>query len=169
MTRMTEIYKSVAFAAAAALVFSATPAKADALSLSGSVTQVCSITTSDAGAGSLSLGSSATNTTIATVAEACNSPDGYQVSFATANGTSTGLLVSQDVNGSNSTDLAYTIRYDGEALTFSSSSASATARTGFTDASTVTAVVLDISFTIPGGGLPADTYTDTLTLTITAS
>ena len=168
MTRMTENYRSIAFAAAAALMFAATPAKADALPVQGIVAEVCTITTTDAGAGTLDLSTTQANTTIATVAESCNSPDGYTVSIATTNGTGTGLLVSQDLNGANSTDLTYTIRYDSIAKTFVTGNiANAATRSGFTAPKPT--VPLDISYTIPGGGLPADTYTDTLTLTLTAS
>ena len=166
MTRMTEIYRSIAFAAAAALVFAATPAKADALPVQGIVAVACTISTSDAGAGTLDLSSSKTDVTIANVTESCNDANGYSVSIATTNGTTGGLLVSQNVNGANSTDLSYSIKYDGSAVTISSGSGTGATRSGFTASQTV---ALAVTYTSPGGGLPADTYTDTLTLTITAS
>ncbi len=168
MTRMTEIYRSIAFAAAAALVFAATPAKADALPLQGIVAVACTISTADAGAGTLDLSSSQTDVTIANVTEDCNDVDGYTVTVATTNGAAltTGLLVSQNVNGANATDLTYSVTYDGSAVTLTSGSGTAATRVGFTAEQTVP---LAITYTIPGGGLPADTYTDTLTLTITAS
>ncbi len=168
MTRMTEMSRSVAFAAAAALVFAATPAKADALPVQGIVAVACTISTVDAGAGALDLSASQTDVTIANVTEDCNDVDGFTVTIATTNGAAltTGLLVSQDVNGANSTDQTYSIKYDGVAVTIASGSGTAATRSGFTGQQTVP---LAISYTIAGGGLPADTYTDTLTLTITAS
>ena len=165
MTRMTENYRSIAFAAATALMFAATPAKADALPVQGIVAVACTISTADAGAGALDLSSSQTDLTIANVTETCNDANGYSVTVATANGTTSGVLVSQDVNGANSTDLTYSIKYDGVAVTIASGSGTAATRSGFTTAQTVP---LAISYTIAAGGLPADTYTDTLTLTITA-
>ncbi len=166
MTRMTEMSRSVAFAAAAALVFAATPAKADALPVQGIVAVACTISTVDAGAGALDLSASQTDVTIANVTETCNDVDGFTVTIATTNGTTPGVLVSQDVNGANSTDQTYSIKYDGVAVTIASGSGTAATRSGFTAQQTVP---LAISYTIAGGGLPADTYTDTLTLTITAS
>ncbi len=169
MTRMTEIYRSVAFAAAAAaLVFGATPAKADALPLQGIVAVACTISTADAGAGTLDLSTSKTAVTIANVTEDCNDSNGYTVTVATTNGAAltTGLLVSQNVNGANATDLTYSIKYDTVAVTLTSGSGTAATRSSFTNSQTV---ALAITYTSPGGGLPADTYTDTLTLTISAS
>ncbi len=158
--------KSIAFAAAAALVFAATPAKADALPLQGIVAGTCTISTADAGAGTLDLSSSQTDLTVANVTENCSDANGYTVTIATTNGTTNGLLVSQDVNGANATDLSYSIKYDGSAVTIASGSGTGATRSGFTASQTV---ALAVTYTIPGGGLPADTYTDTLTLTITAS
>ncbi len=160
--RMT---RSIAVAAAAALVFAATPTKADTLAVQGIVAVTCAISTADAGAGALDLSASQTDLTIANVTEDCSDADGYTVTIATTNGTANGLLVSQDVNGANATDLTYSIKYDAVAVTLVAGSGTAAIRSGFTASQTV---VLAITYTIPGGGLPADTYTDTLTLTITA-
>ena len=166
MTRMTEIYRSVAFAAAAALVLTATPAKADTLAVQGIVAVACTISTVAAGAGTLDLSSSQTNLTIANVTESCNDVNGFTVTIATTNGSTSGVLVSQDVNGANATNQAYSITYDGSAVTILSGSGTGATRSGFTGSQTVP---LAVTYTIPGGGLPADTYSDTLTLTITAS
>ena len=156
----------LAAAALVALVFAATPAKADILPVQGIHATACTISTADAGAGTLDLSASQTDLTIANVTETCNDVDGFTVTIATANGTTNGLLVSQDINGTNATDQAYSIKYDAVAVTIASGSGTAATRVGFTGAQTV---ALAISYTIAAGGLPADTYTDTLTLTITAS
>ncbi len=163
--RKGHVSRTIAAAAAAAMMYAATPAKAGSIVLQGIVALACTISTADAGAGTLDLSASQSNLAIANVTEDCNDSNGYTITIATANGTTSGVLVSQDVNGANATDLNYSISYDGSAVSLTGGSGTAASRTSFTLPQTVP---LAVSYTIPAGGLPADTYADTLTLTITA-
>ncbi len=163
--RKGHVSRTIAVAAAAAMMYAATPAKAGSIVLQGIVALTCTISAADAGAGTLDLSANQSNLTIANVTEDCNDSNGYTITIATANGTTSGVLVSQDVNGVNATDLSYSITYDGSAVSLTGGSGTAASRTSFTLPQTV---ALAITYTIPGGGLPADTYTDTLTLTVTA-
>lgn len=129
------------------------------LSLSGTVAPVTSIVvTPDANASNLPVGSTASALKIATVTELSNDKAGYSVTLSTANG---GYL--KEASGTDS--LAYSLSYNGSAVAFSSGSATisdVSARTGGAGS----AKELDISFA--SAFLNADSYTDTLTFTITA-
>lgn len=150
------------FALAALIAFASIPsfaATTASLSLSGVVAPVTAITvTADPNAANLPVGSSVTGMKIAVVNELSNDKAGYSVSLATANG---GLL--KEVAGSDS--LAYSLSYNGNAVVFSAGSA----------------LISDVSSRTPGSGsskdlaisfssafLNADSYTDTLTFTISA-
>jgi len=134
------------------------------VNLSGTIGQSCNITVSAAGNTGLNLAANATATSVATVTEACNDKLGYNVTLVTTNGTTTGLF--KGPSGNNDT-LAYTVTYNGAAKTFASGSTNITTATARTAPGGV-AKTLAISFT-GNSSLNADTYTDTLTLTMTAN
>ncbi len=163
---MTKFFRSAT--AAAALLIAAGAAQAattGSVNLSGSVGQSCNITVSAQSiASSLDLTTTSAGTTVANVTETCNDKLGYNVSLATTNGTTTGLFKGPS---GNTDTLAYTVTYNGVAKTFSSGSTNATTATARTAAGGVTKA-LAIAFT-GSSSLNADTYTDTLTLTMTAN
>jgi len=129
------------------------------LSLSGTVAPVTSISVvADANASSLPVGSAVTNLKIATVVELTNNKAGYTVVLSSANG---GLL--KQAGGPDS--LAYALRYDGQAVSFAGGSALVSDVASRTGGAGV-AKELDISFA--SAFLNADSYSDTLTFTISA-
>ena len=153
--------------AAVALSFAlAAPGYAASIALQGSIPTACTISVTGQGNTTLDLSTNQTDLDVADVTEDCNNADGFTITVQTTNGTTGGLLVSQDNNGTNNTDQAYSVKYDGNSVTFSAGSGEGANRSAAVVSNTVD---LQISTTIPAGGLPADTYTDTLTLTITAN
>jgi len=135
------------------------------ITLQGVISQSCNITVnSQTGYNALDLTQSPTNLNVAIVNEQCNDPKGYTVAMTTANGTTTGLLKGS-VAGNPDT-VSYTVTYNGAAVTLAGSTAQVTN----VAAKTATGGVnknLNIAYT-GNANLGADTYTDTLTFTITA-
>jgi spore coat protein U-like protein len=135
------------------------------ITLQGTVAQSCNITvTPQTGYNALDLSTSPTSLNVATVNETCNDPKGYTVSMTTANGTTTGVL--KGAIAGNPDTVTYNVTYNGSAVTLAGSTATVTNVTAKTAAAGVTKN-LNIAYT-GNSNLGADTYTDTLTFTITA-
>ena len=126
------------------------------------VTLSCSLTVTAAGSyNNLNLSSAQTNVTVGTAVENCNDRKGYVVTISSKNGTSTGILKGK----SYTQTLAYGVDYGSTTtLTFAGSTATATStnKTGFTTHT------IGVSYAA-GPHLTADTYTDTLTFTMTTN
>lgn len=137
-------------------------ADAQSITLSGAVAQSCTLTIASAGAyNSLTLGTAQSNLTVGTSGESCNDGKGYKVTIVTKNGTSNGILK----GASYSQTLAFGVNYGSSTtLTFAGSTATATNVTapGFTTAT------IGVTYAA-GTQLTADTYTDTLTFTMTTN
>ena len=163
---MNRFFRSAA--TAAALVIAASAAQAGttgSVNLSGSIGQSCNLTVvAQSIASTLDLTATTAGTTVANVTENCNDKLGYNVSLATTNGTTTGLFKGPS---GNTDTLAYSVTYNGVAKTFTSGSVNATTATARTAPGGVVKA-LAIAFT-GTSTLNADTYTDTLTLTMTAN
>lgn len=133
------------------------------ITIYGTVPLTCSIAVTQLGAtaGSpLDLTNNYTDQAIATVAETCNRHAGYVVTVETANGSASGRLV----GGVSSDSLSYSLKYNGSNVGFSGGIATVT------DANAkANNVVRNVTLSLTGDGtLAADTYTDSLTFTITA-
>ena len=100
---------------------------------------------------------------IANVTEISNDFLGYKVTLASANGAATTAQVKGTAHG---TILAYSLLYNAVAVVFSASSATLTNVAAPTGGAGVTK---PLTITYTGTFLPADTYTDTLTFTITGN
>ncbi len=159
MQKKTLIIAIVMIVAAFAPLFA--QSDTGSITLSGTVPALAEITiTPISGHDTLDLTTSQTDLAVATVNEKSNVTTGYTVTLDSAN---SGEFVGND--SGNSDTLAYTISYDGSVVTLSSGSATVTTASGRTAASGVDKT-LAVSFT--GTFLNADTYTDTITLTISA-
>ena len=153
---------------AVALALTAAPAFAEDITISGSVpSNAVTTITPAAGYDSLDLGTDqSAGVNIASVNEKCNKAAGYTVTLQTANGTTTGVLVGA-VDGDT---LNYDITYGGAAVTLVAGSATVTDASAKTGGQGVDKD-LDISYNadpVTGTFLAEDTYSDTLTLTLTA-
>ena len=155
--------------AAAALLIAASAAQAGttgSVNLSGSIAQSCNISVSAQSiASNLDLTTTSSSTTVANVTENCNDKLGYKVTLTTQNGDTTGTF--KGASSGNNDTLNYTVTYNGAAQTFSGKNVQVTNATARTAAGGVTKA-LAIAFT-GTASLNADTYTDTLTLTMTAN
>jgi len=155
---------AAAFAASLMLSAAAQGAATGTITLQGNIAASCNITVnSQAGFNTLDFTANQTNLTVAAVNEQCNDPRGYTVSMQTANGTAGGLF--KGAVAGNTDTVAYTVTYNAAAATFAASTATVTNVAAKTAAGGVNKN-LQISYT-GNTNLGADTYSDTLTVTIT--
>lgn len=130
--------------------------------LSGTVAAICTVADSASGAtttfGDMTTGQTAT--LIGTVTETCNDRDGYKVTLTTTNFAGG----SPNFKGSSTSALVpYSLTYNGNALTYFSGTATVTS-SGTGTGSNGVSKQLKISFA--GGFLTADSYSDTITITM---
>ena len=130
------------------------------VNVAGSVALVCSVAVNSSGATTVfpDMTRSAVNTLIGTVVETCNDINGYKVSLTSANG---GVFRGAATNAF----IPYLLTYNGSAVLLDEGGATITPCGGRTTAQGVSKP-LAISFA--GAWYTADTYSDTLTLTMTA-
>lgn len=140
------------------LSFNVFSAPTGILTLQGQVAEMMSIVVTQlAGHDSLDLSATPANLKVAEVAESSNSATGYEITVTSAN---TGFLKNGTLD-----QLEYTMRYDGVAVDLSA------ADTVKDFASTVVDYIsdVDISYTgKPAASMAAGTYSDTVTVTISA-
>jgi len=144
---------------------SARAATTGTLVLSGTIGQVCSIAVAPQGiASALDLNIAQTALVVASITETSNDNAGYKVNLNTANGTSTGIFKG---TAGNTDTLAYTVLYNGVTETFVGGNVQVT---NVTTRTPTGGVVKPVALTYgAGAGLNSDTYTDTLTVTLTAN
>ena len=148
----------VALVAALAPVFALS--STGSLSLSGTVSPITAITvTADPNASALPVGTATSNLKIATVVELSNSKSGYTVTLSSTNGA-----VLKETAGTDS--LAYSLTYNSTPVTFTAGSATLTTSTTRSATAAGSSNTLYISF--GAAFLNADSYTDSLTFTITS-
>lgn len=140
------------------------------VAVSGEVVAVNEITvTAQTGYNTLDLSTTATDQVVAIVNEKNNDANGYTVTLASASAVAAtsaqAQLVAAGNNGANSEAINYSLKYGGVAVTLVSGSATVTSTTAAT-AQAGADKNLAISFT--GAWHNADTYSDTVTLTIAA-
>ena len=141
-------------------------ANSDAVVLTGTVASIVELSLIDQGSYSdLTLTADGSDVNVAIVAVECNDPVGYTVTMATTNGETGGLFSSTDEA------LAYTVKYGAPgseaAVDFSGGSDEVESTSARSSVNGDARNIL-ISWTAPGIPLAADTYSDTLTLTIAA-
>jgi len=147
-----------------ALIPVAQAASTGAITLSGTVGVSCNITVAPQGPyNALDLTTSQTTLNVATVTEQCTDPKGYRVTLTSANGKTDGLLAG--ATAGNSDTVSYTIFYGGAAVHLANSNATVTNANSKT---TGGGAINSLAITYTGAStLSADTYSDTLTFTIT--
>jgi hypothetical protein len=162
-------FKVAAFAAISTLVAltSGFAVTTGSISLSGVVSSILEITISpDAGNGSLPLTSDVNDRQVASVNERSNNRLGYTVTLSSESALKTGGQAA--LMGAVSSDsLPYSIKYGGASVNFASGSAvvsSPNAKTGALGSDKA----LTVSYSGSSFFLDADSYSDTLTLTIAA-
>lgn len=138
------------------------------IALSGTVSSILEITiTPDAGNASLPLTTDVTDRAVASVNERTNNRLGYTVTLTATNAVASSG--SSALKGAVSTDsLPYTIKYGGSAVSFDASKNCVVSNVNAKTTSAGTDKAVTISFSGSGYFLDADTYSDTLTLTIAA-
>jgi spore coat protein U-like protein len=135
------------------------------VALSGAVALSCNVTLnggSSVTVNNLAVGTAVTEQTIANVVEQCNKATGYDIVITTANGTGSTPQLTGATSGEA---LSYSLKYDGDSLSFGSKAAKVSYASRTTGSGS-SSKPLKISF--PAKDLAADTYTDTLTVTISA-
>jgi spore coat protein U-like protein len=134
------------------------------LILTGEITQVADIEVApEAGYNALALSGPQTDVKVATVTEVCNSELGYTVSLQSANAVSG---VAKMINGSDK--FSYTIKYGNYNVSLDPSTGIDSSVANSNAATPQTGTTRDLKISWLGQALPAKTYSDTLTLTITS-
>lgn len=133
------------------------------IQISGSISAVAAISPgTPAALDSTQLTGGVTDYAVVTVNEKSNKKAGYTVTLQSANAGSTS---SAKLVGASSGDaITYTIKYGGSAVSLVSGQAVVTNANDKTSSSGVDKV---LSVSVPAGFPSADTYSDTLTLTLT--
>ena len=135
------------------------------ITISGTVANVTTITVaSQAGYNALPIAAGCVDQVVANATEKSNDKIGYTVTLSSLNAGSTAQAFLKGAAGNTDT-VNYSMKYNGTAVTLTSGSAVVTSSA----VRTVSAgVVKALSVTIPASWVNTDTYSDTLTLTITA-
>lgn len=134
------------------------------LTISGTVAPINSITiASQTGYNALDLVNGATAQVVGIATEKSNDKLGYKVTLSSANAGATAQAFLKGALSGNTDTVNYSIQYNGTAVTLASGSAVVTTVAARTGSSGVTK---NIAVTFAGNWLTADTYSDTLTLTI---
>ena len=132
------------------------------LDLTGTVAAVCDLTVSPVigVADNLPLGAAQTDLNVGSINETCNDPNGYSLSAVSAN-----LSILQPLAGGPD-NVPYTVSYGGAPMNLSGAPITVTNAVAPTGAGGVDNAVA-ISYSDPGF-IEADSYSDTITFTITA-
>ncbi len=137
------------------------------ITISGTVANSTSITVApQTGYNSLNIAGGVSGQTVAIATEKSNDKIGYTVKLTTANApTGTAAFLKGGTSGNTDT-VPYTMTYGGIAVTLVSGSATVTSASVRTIS---TGVAKNLNVTIPSVWVNADTYSDTITLTIAAN
>lgn len=144
------------------------PSKAATLVLSGAVAANCTVTVTEFNSPqSLDLAVAQTDLKIAEVVEKCNDKDGYTVALRSANAFTNGSSQARLESVDDAEVVNYSLDYDAAPVVFASGDSTVTDSSSKTGGSGVTK---DLTLTyLVNANLAADTtYTDTLTVTLTA-
>lgn len=144
-------------------------AASDTLTIQGAVAAILSITaTSQPGYNTLNLASNVTDQLVAVVNEKCNRNAGYTVDIQSANGVAHSLNAAGFYSGTTSDSLSYTVKYDGNAVSFTNGAATSVINSNSKSPQAGTNRNVTISYSAASANLAEGTYSDTLTFTITA-
>ncbi len=138
------------------------------ITLSGTIPVITSISvTPEPDIANLDLSADLTDKKIATVVELSNKRTGYTVTIQSANAGSGSTPVFKGSDVDNTDTIDYAVSYGGAAATFSGGIATVTDASAKT---TKDGASKDVAITVGGASVfpNADTYSDTLTFTITA-
>jgi hypothetical protein len=155
-----------ALSLSAGLNLAASPARATnnnnvSIPLSGSVAMTCTVADSATGATTSfsDLTQGASGVLIGTITETCNDRNGYKVTLATTNNA--------NFKGASSNTLVpYSLSYNSNAVTFSSGNATITPSGTLTGPS---GVAKPLNITFASGFYVADSYLDTITVTMASN
>jgi len=164
------------FAFAAALFFAGSTVQAGnppsdgnsvTVQVSSTVQNECSLATSS---NSVQLGdlstSPLTSSALATITESCNDAAGYTVNLTSTNaGTGGSLLYMKGTSSGNTDQIDYTLIYNGATVSFAVGTATLT---NSSTATTSTGSAKTLTITTTPGSYRADSYTDTLVITLAA-
>jgi hypothetical protein len=135
------------------------------ITISGTVANSTSITVaSQSGYNTLNIAGGVTAELVAIATEKSNDKNGYTVTLTTANAP-TGTSAFLKGTAGNADTAPYTMTYNGTAVTLVAGSATVTTASAKTPSAGVTK---NLNVTIPAVWVNADTYSDTVTLTIAA-
>ena len=134
------------------------------LTISGTVAPINTITiASQSGYNALNLVSGAAAQVVGIATETSNDKLGYKVTLSSLNAGATAQAFLKGAIAGNADVVNYSITYGGTAVTLAAGSATVTSVAARTAAA---GVAKNIAVTFAGAWLTADTYSDTLTLTI---
>jgi len=157
---------ALACAASTAEAFTESNGNNVQIQLTSTVNNICSISTSTTGA--VVLGDVTVtpfNGTIATLTELCNALGGYKVTLTSLNAGNGNTLFLKPSSATNTEQINYSLTYGTAPVSFSGGSATLTTSHTPTGG---TGVQNPLSLTTVTGFYNADTYTDTLTITLAA-
>jgi hypothetical protein len=163
-----------AFAFSAALLFAGSAAQAGNgtgnavnIAVTSTVSDACNLLTSATSVNLYDLSTAPlSNSTIATITESCNDAAGYTVSLTSTNaGTGGSLLYMKGSSSGNTDQIDYTLTYNGSTVSFTAGSG---ALTNASTATNSTGSAKTLTITTAPGSYRADSYTDTLVLTLVA-
>jgi len=137
------------------------------LTISGSVAQSTTISiAAQPGYNALDLVNGATAKLVGIATEKSNDKQGYTVTVSSLNAGATSQAFLKGAIVGNTDVVNYSIQYNGGGVTLANGSATVTIASGRTPGS---GVAKNLAVTFAGAWLTADTYSDTLTLTITGN
>jgi hypothetical protein len=137
------------------------------ITLTGTVSAILQITvTPIAGYDSLDLTTSQTDLAVATVNEKSNNAAGYTVAIESANAAATSSTTAYLEGVAHAETLDYTITYDGSSVALDASGQAVV--TDVVAKTTSAGIDKSVQISYTGAFLSADSYSDTLTFTITA-
>ena len=135
------------------------------ITISGTVANSTGITVvSQTGYNSLNIAGGVSGQTVAIATETSNDKNGYTVKLTTANAPTGTAAFLKGVTG-NADQVPYTMTYNGVAVTLIAGSATVTSASARTPS---TGLAKNLNVTIPAVWVNADTYNDTITLTVAA-
>jgi hypothetical protein len=145
----------------------ASPGNSVNISLSSTVQNACSIKTDTTAVTLGDVSATQFNGTIAQLTETCNDlAGGYTVKLGSQNaGTGGTAFYLAGANTSNTTHIPYTLSYNSAAVTLAGGTATISTGT----VTPPTGVTHPLALTTTVGSYTADTYSDLLTITLTAS
>lgn len=136
------------------------------IALTSTIQNTCSLVTSSTDVNLQDLSTTPlSNSALATITETCNDQAGYTVSLTSNNaGIGGSLLYMKGSTSGNTDQIDYTLTYNGSTVSFTGGSATLTTASAATPS---TGAAKTLAITTAPGSYRADSYADTLVLTLT--